>query len=152
MEHVRADRSCGMLVSGQAQQAVAGHGRHRGLHLLFLGGCVLIAEATYKQRPFMASWGQFAGTLVVVVLLIVGALQWPRAKAGTATVPHAVVMFLAALMPGSALMVLQQTAEAGLHWTWPACVTAVVAVEACFITFMAVFTRGRVWTDSRASP
>jgi hypothetical protein len=115
--------------------------------LLLLAGCALVAIFTYKQRPFMASGAQLTTTVLIVAALIVAALKWPPAKRGTAPAPHAVVLFLAGLVFGSALMVLQQIAEARMHWNPIECVAAIVVLQAAFIGFMAVFTRGKVWND-----
>ena len=115
--------------------------------LLLLAGCALVAIFTYKQRPFMASGAQLATTVLIVAALVVAALKWPPAKRGTAPAPHAVVLFLAALIFGSALMVLQQIAKARLEWSPTECVLAIVVLQAAFIGFMAVFTRGKVWND-----
>lgn len=115
--------------------------------LLFVGGCALVAIFTYKQRPFMASGAQLTTTVFIVAALIVAALKWPAAKVGVVPAPHAVVLFLAALIFGSALMVLQQVAQSRMHWNPIECVLAVVLLQAAFIGFMAVFTRGKVWND-----
>jgi uncharacterized membrane protein SirB2 len=115
--------------------------------LLLVAGCGLVAIFTYKQRPFMASWVQLTSTALIVAALIAVALKWPAAKRGTAPAPHAIVLFLAALIFGSALMVLQQLAQARLHWNPIECVLAIVALQAAFIGFMTVFTRGKVWND-----
>jgi hypothetical protein len=115
--------------------------------LLFFIGCALVATFTYKQRPFMASWAQLTTTVLIVAALIVAALKWPRAKVGMQRAPHAIVLFLAALVAGSALMVLQQIAKARLHWGPMESVIAMVAVQAGFIAWMVVFARGRVWND-----
>ena len=78
--------------------------------LLLAGRLRVVAIFTYKQRPFMASGAQLTTTGLIVAALIVAALKWPAAKVGAAPAPHAVVLFLAALIFGSALMVLQQIA------------------------------------------
>jgi hypothetical protein len=114
--------------------------------LLFLVGCVLIAVFTYRQWPYMASAAKLTTTGLIVAALVAAALKWPRAKEATAPAPHAVVIFLAALVPGSALMELQQLAASRLHWNWYWCVIALVAIEASFIAFMA-FALAKVWTD-----
>lgn len=117
--------------------------------LLFVGGCVLVATFTYKERPFMATPGQFAGTGAVVAALVVAALLWPRAQAGAAKAPHAVVLFLASLASGSSLMLLQQMAASKLHLSWTEAVCALLAIEAAFVGFMMLFTRGKVWNDGQ---
>ena len=65
----------------------------------------------------MASGAQLTTTVFIVAALIVAALKWPAAKRGTPA-PHAVVLFLAALISGSALMVLQQVAQSRMHWNF----------------------------------
>ena len=57
------------------------------------------------------------------------------------------VLFLASLGAGSALMLLQQFAGPKAHWSWQACVAAVVGLEVAFIAFMVLFTRGKAWSD-----
>jgi hypothetical protein len=115
--------------------------------VLFLAGCALIAVFTYKQRPFVASPGQFAATVMIVIGLIVAAMKWARPHEGRFHPPHPAILFAAALIPGSALMGLQQLAESRLHFSAWGCVAAVVGVEATFVLFMALFARGKIWTD-----
>lgn len=115
--------------------------------LIFLAGSALIAVFTYKQVPFMAPPPQLIGTGVIVLVLTVAALLWPksREKAGK-TAPHPLVLFAAALLSGSGLMLVEQISPATLHWPWAACVAGLVVWEALFVAFMAVFTLGRTWT------
>ena len=57
------------------------------------------------------------------------------------------VLLGAGVIAGSALMLLQLLAQHGWRWPWPACVAALVLVEAGFVAFMIACTRGRAWTD-----
>ncbi|MBW8733967.1 MAG: hypothetical protein JF571_06630, partial [Asticcacaulis sp.] len=99
--------------------------------LVFLAGSALIAVFTYKQVPFMASAPQLIGTGVIVVALIIAALVWPKPRetAGK-TAPHPLVLFGAALLSGSGLMLVQQISPATLHWPWTTCVAGLVVWEA----------------------
>ena len=116
--------------------------------VLFLIGCALIAMFSYKQVPFLATPAQFGVTGAAILALTVAAFIWPKREvATTGQAPHAIVLFLASLGAGSALMLLQQFAGPKAHWSWQACVAAVVALEVVFVAFMVVFTRGKAWTD-----
>lgn len=115
--------------------------------LVFLAGSALIAVFTYKQVPFMASAPQLIGTGVIVVALIIAALVWPKPRESAGkTAPHPLVLFGAALLSGSGLMLVQQISPATLHWPWTTCVAGLVVWEALFVAFMAAFTLGRSWT------
>lgn len=115
--------------------------------LLFLAGCTLVATFTYKQRPFMATPMELGGVAMIVIALVAAALLWPKSSTGATAAPHPSVLFLGSLIPGSALMLLQQFAQGRLHWDWPTCVAAVLGIEALFVAFMVVFTRGKTWSD-----
>ena len=115
--------------------------------LLFVGGCALVAVFTYKQRPFMASAAQLTVTGLIVAALVVAALKWPAAKGGGAPAPRAVALFFVALVCGSVLMLLQQFAAARLHWNPLESVLAIFLIQAAFVAYMVIFTRGKVWND-----
>lgn len=116
--------------------------------LLFLAGAAAVAVFTYRQIPFMATPAQFGATAAIVLALIVAAFVMPRkAEGGTKTAPHPAILFVAALAAGSALMLVQHKGAADLHWSWQVCVALVVATEALFVAFMAIFTQGQTWSD-----
>ncbi len=118
--------------------------------LLFLAGSTLIGVFTYKQVPFMASMPQLAGTAAIVLALVVAALAWPKPKETSGKpAPHAFILFGAALLSGSGLMLVEQLSPTRLHWPWSVCVAGLVAWEALFVAFMAVFTFGRSWTPAK---
>ena len=118
--------------------------------LLFAAGSGLIAAYTYKSLPFMASPAQLAATGGAVALLIAAAFALPKtAPASDRAAPHPLVLLGAGFIAGSALMLLQLLAQHGWRWPWPACVAALVLVEAGFVAFMIACTRGRAWTDLR---
>lgn len=116
--------------------------------VLFLIGCALIAIFSYKQVPFLATPAQFGVTGAAILALIVAAFMWPKRNEVTdGKAPSAIILFLASLGAGSALMLLQQFAGPKAHWSWQACVGAAVALEFAFVAFMVLFTRGKAWTD-----
>ncbi len=119
--------------------------------LLFLAGSALVAIFSYKQVPFLATPAQFGVTGAVVVALIVAAFAWPKSRPAedAAPAPHPIVLFVAPLAFGSALMGLQQMAEAKWHLSPEICVAAVLGLEAAFIAFMVLFTRSKAWTDGQ---
>jgi len=115
--------------------------------LLFVAGSALIAVFTYKQVPFMAPAPQLIGTGIVVVALVAAALVWPKPRDGGAKpVPHPVILFSAALLSGSGLMLVEHFGPALAHWPWMAGVALLLAFEVLFVAFMALFTFGRSWT------
>ena len=116
--------------------------------LLVLGG-TLVAVFSYKQVPFLATPAQFAATGAAILVLVIAAFAWPRrqALAEPRPAPHPVVLFLAALAAGSAVMLVQHVAAPKAHWSWQACVAAVILLEAAFVAFMIMFTRGKAWSD-----
>lgn len=115
--------------------------------VIFLAGSALIAVFTYKQVPFIAPMPQLIGTGLVVVVLVAAALLWPapRETAGK-PMPHPIILFGAALLSGSGLMLVEHLGPAIAHWPWPAGVALLLAFEILFVGFMAVFTLGRSWT------
>ncbi|WP_443749043.1 hypothetical protein [Asticcacaulis solisilvae] len=115
--------------------------------LVFLAGSALIAVFTYKQVPFMASVPQLVGNGLVVVALIVAALLWPKPSETTGKpAPHAAILFGAALLSGSGLMIIEHLGPALAHWPWTVGVALMLGCEVAFVAFMAVFTLGRSWT------
>lgn len=120
--------------------------------LLFLGGSGLIASYTYKSLPFMAQPAQFAVTGLAVAALIVAAFLLPKTSpAGEQAAPHPVVLFAISFVMGSALILVDHLGARAWHWPWPACVAALLLIEALFIAFMVRFTRGRTWSDTQRS-
>ena len=121
--------------------------------LLFMIGATLIATFTYKSLPFMAGPAQFAVTGAAVVLLIVCALLWPRIRARSASAaahpaPPPLVLLAVSFIAGSALVILEHQAQAW-GWPWPVSVIALLLIEATFIIFMIVCTRGKSWRDTQ---
>ncbi len=115
--------------------------------LVFLAGSALVATFSYRQVPFLATPAQFGATAAVVAILVLAAFLWPKkTEPGKGAAPHPVILLATGLAGGSALMLIQHMGAAQWHWSWPVCVMAAVAVEAAFIAFMALFTRGRTWT------
>jgi len=115
--------------------------------LIFLAGSTLIAVFTYKQVPFMAPVPQLIGNGVVVLALIAAALAWPKPKeTGGKPAPHPIVLFGAAILSGSGLMMLEHFGPSLAHWPWTAGVALLLACEAAFVGFMAAFTFHRSWT------
>jgi hypothetical protein len=115
--------------------------------LLFMAGSALIAVFTYKQVPFMAPMPQLIGNGIIVAALIAAALIWPKPKTTAGKpAPHPVVLFGAALLSGSGLMLVEHFGPALAHWPWTAGVALLLAFEVLFVGFMAIFTVGRSWT------
>jgi hypothetical protein len=118
--------------------------------LLFLAGSALIASYTYKSLPFMASPRQFAVTGAAVAALVIAAFLMPKtASPSDRHAPNPLILFGAAFGAGSALMLVEQLAAHGWHWPWPACLIAMLLIEAAFVAFMIVMTRGRRWSDAQ---
>jgi hypothetical protein len=115
--------------------------------LIFLAGSTLIAVFTYKQVPFIAPAPQLIGNGVVVMALIAAALVWPKPmKSGGKPAPHPVILFGAALLSGSGLMMIEHLGPALAHWPWTVGVALLLVCELAFVAFMAAFTPGRAWT------
>ncbi|MGZ3304641.1 MAG: hypothetical protein ACXU8U_02170 [Asticcacaulis sp.] len=119
--------------------------------LLFLAGSALVAGFSYKQVPFMASPQQFLSVGAAAALLVVLALTWPSAAAPKPgkRAPHPVLLFAAAFIAGSALMLLRQLAQGHAQWSWQVCVLLVLGLEALFAAFLTLFGRGREWTNAQ---
>ena len=115
--------------------------------LLFLAGSAVIAVFTYRQVPFMAPAPQLIGNGLVVLALIAAALAWPKpGESNGRRAPHPLILFGAALLSGSGLMLTEHFGPALAHWPWTAGVALLLAFEVVFAGFMAVFTSGRSWT------
>ncbi len=118
--------------------------------VLFLAGSALVAAFTYKTLPFMASPAQLGVTAALVLALIVAAFLWPKRPDATAgKAPHPAVLFAVPLALGSAFMSVEFAARSlsRLPWILPA--AALAGCEILMLVFMAVFTRGRMWSDGQ---
>jgi len=117
--------------------------------LLLLAGSGLIAVFTYKQVPFLATPAQFSVTGTAIIALIVAAFVWPkRTECGMQKAPHPAALFAAGFVAGSALQLFEHFGSQW-HWPWPAAVATMLGIEALFVAFMIVFTRGRAWSDTQ---
>jgi hypothetical protein len=121
------------------------------LAVLFLGGGALVALFTYKQLPFIAKPAQIIGILFIVAGLVTAALVWPNAKAPHAEskAPHPLVLFLMALVPGSAFVASEYYGTRLLHAPWPVIVGLMLGAELLALCLMVALTKGRTWTDAQ---
>ncbi len=118
-----------------------------GFAFLLLVGSGLVAIFSYKQVPFLASPMQFGIVVALIVALIGVALAWPTStRPANAKAPRPLVLLSASFVAGSTLQLLKHFGPLW-HLSWPVVVAAALAIEAAFVVFMVVFTRGRTWND-----
>ncbi len=118
--------------------------------LLYLAGLGLVATFTYKSLPFMAKPGEIASVLVLVAILVVAALTWPKPKAATAgPAPHPAILFLVAFVPGSLFVATEYYGRPLLHAAWLEITALLVASEALALALMMGLTRSRAWSDAQ---
>jgi hypothetical protein len=121
--------------------------------VLYLAGSATIAYFTYKSLPFMASNTQFIVTGMATIIFIVLALMYPRLYPHSQKVeysqpaPNAIVLLLLALITGILFMLIKYYAEVWWHWTWQACLAAMLVLEFIFVAGIIIFTRNRLWTN-----
>ncbi len=116
--------------------------------VLFLAGAAMVAFFTWKQMPFMASPAQLGGTAAIALALIVAAFVWPkRTETTTGKAPHPLVLFAVPMVLGSAFILSEYAAQGIKDLPAGVAAGALFGLEALMLLFMAVFTRGRAWTD-----